>query len=113
MATVKVTNTTLHFNEKAAIPEPVTAGTDGAKVSFENSEDAKILIILEATAETEATVLAGGGIQAVNDLVLSLHSGEKSALALESGMYMQTEGENKGAVVIKGANLKVSAIELP
>lgn len=107
-----VTNTSLRFNEAQAIADSIEAGTDGVKVSFENKEDARILIILEATADTEATVKAGGGIQAANDLTVSVKSG-MNAIVLESGMYMQTEGEDKGTVIITGENLKVLAIELP
>lgn len=108
-----ITNTTLKFNKAEPMPAPVDVGEDGIRVSLESKEDCKVLIMLEAASDTEATVVAGGGIQAVNDLVLELEGGNAHAVVLESGMYMQTEGEHKGTVVIKGENLKVSAIELP
>ena len=118
MAIVSVTNTKLKFNEAGAIPAAVAVDvTDGARIDFTDKEDARILIILEnaATSAKTATIKAGGGLQGVNDLEVSLASIAKMSIVLESGPYIQTEGTNKGCVVITGedANVKVAAVELP
>ena len=118
MAIVSVTNAKLKFNKAGDIPAAVAVdATDGARVSFKNKEDARILIILEnaASAAKTATVKAGGGLQGVNDLTIQLAASAETAIVLESGPYVQTEGENRGYVVITGtdANVKVAAIELP
>lgn len=118
MAIVSITNTKLKFNEAGTLPAAVAVDASaGAKIDFTEKEDARIFIILEnaATSAKTATVKAGGGIQGVNDLAVSLAASAKTAIVLESGPYIQTEGDNKGCVVIMGedANVKVAAVELP
>lgn len=118
MAIVSITNTKLKFNEAGTIPATVAVdATDGAKIDFTEKEDARIFIIFEnaASSAKTVTVKAGGGIQGVNDLTVSLAASAKMSVVLESGPYIQTEGDNKGCVVIMGedANVKVAVVELP
>ena len=118
MAATAVTNTSLKFNEAKTLPTAVAVdATDGAAVDFSSREDGRILIILEnaAAAEKAVTVLAGDSIQGVRDLAITLSANEKKVITVESGRYMHVSGDNRGCVIIKGAdaNVKVAAIELP
>lgn len=118
MAATAVTNTSLKFNEAKTMPAAVAVNaTDGAAVDFSAKEDGRILIILEnaAAAEKAVTVLAGDSIQGVHDLAITLSANETKVITVESGRYMHVSGDNRGCVIIKGAdvNVKVAAIELP
>ena len=118
MAITNVTNAKLSFNTAGNVPAAVAVDASaGARIDFSGKEDARILVLLEnaAGAAKTATVKAGGGIQGVSDLSVPLSANAKLAIVLESGAYVQTEGDNKGHVVVTGsdANVKVAAIELP
>lgn len=118
MSMVTITNKSLKFNEAGAVPNTVAVDTvDGARIDYSNKEDARILVIIEnaATAVKTATVKAGTGIQGVSDLNVEVPASGRVALCLESGAYLQTTGNNKGYIIITGAdaNIKVAAVELP
>ncbi len=118
MAVVKIENTKLNFNKAGTIPAAVAVdASDGAAVVYSGKEDARILVIIENadSGDKKATVTAGGGVQGVSDLEITVSGTSKAAVVLESGVYVQTEGDNRGCVVIKGEddNIKIAAIELP
>ncbi len=119
MAATKITSTFLSFNEAAAIPATVAVdATDGALIDYSAASDARILLILENASSSEAkaaTIVAGNSIQGVSDLEVSVAASGRMALVLESGAYMNVSGDNKGMVVVKGAdaNIKVAAVVLP
>lgn len=118
MAAVNIQNTSMKLNEAAVLPTSAAIdAAGGAAVSYRDREDARILLIIEngASSEKTARIEAGDGIQGISDLVMELAANEKRIVTVESGKYMKTCGENRGAVIIKGtdANIKVAAIELP
>ena len=112
-----LTNTSLAFNEVKTVNGYSELSVSGVKVDYSGAEDSKVLVLLENTSEEErkVTVLAGNGIQGVNDLELTLSASSTSAVALESGRFMFLSGENCGCAVLKADNagVKVLVIELP
>lgn len=113
----KLTNTFLAFNEAKTVNGYSELSVSGVKVDYSGAEDSKVLILFENTSAEErtVTVLAGDSIQGINDLELTLSASATSAVALESGRFMFTTGENLGCVVLKAdsAGVKALVIELP
>ena len=101
----------LKWNEIFEIPEAAVASAEGVLVPM--GADQKMVILLTATASTTATIKAGDGIQATEDIEISLESGKTAAVSVESGKFLITTGENKGNILVIGENIKVQAIELP
>ncbi len=110
MAEVNVALKKVEMNEGFDLPEAVALdATDGAYISF-RGQDAKTVILLTGTGE--AVVKAGDGLQAINDLAVTVGA-NGTALELESGAYKITSGAHKGTVHITGpATVKVQAFEL-
>ena len=118
MAQVAITNTKLKFNEASALPAAtaMTSATDGCTVDYTGKEDGKILLILESTAEAtvKAKILAGNGLQGTEDLEITLASGDKKCIVVESGKFVNVYGDNKGKLIVNGGTaIKVAAVELP
>ena len=90
-----------------------TAGADFAMAD----RDEKYLIAVQnvASAAKTVTVKAGNGFQAGEDLVCEVPATSTVTLSLDSGRYKQVSGEDKGKVVILGAdaNIKVAVFKLP
>ncbi len=106
-----IEKTKLKWNEAGFPADAAAVEADGALVPM--GADQKMLILITATAETTATVKSGDGIQATEDLEISIASGKTAAVSVESGKFLITKGENKGNVLVLGENIKVQAIELP
>lgn len=89
----------LTMRNDIATPEltALTANTDKAIEWSEN--DDKMILVVNATAETKLTVKAGNGIQGVCDLTLDVPVGV-SLVKLESGRFKFVTGENKGKIVV-------------
>lgn len=102
-------NLKLIMNAAGELPEATALSTAGVAVDYTGKEDGRILLLLEGTGTV--TVAAGTGIQGTEDLTATVTAA--AALVLESGKYMQMEGENRGKVVLKGTGVTVRAIELP
>ena len=116
MSQVAITNTKLKFNEAGALPAAtaMTSATDGCTVDYTGKEDGKILLILEASAEATAKILAGNGLQGTEDLEITLASGDKKCIVVESGKFVNVYGDNKGKLIVNGStSVKVAAVELP
>lgn len=64
--------------------------------------DEKMVLVINASADTTLTVLAGNSIQGVADLTVAVPKGV-SLIKLESGRFKNVTGANKGKVVIKSA----------
>lgn len=110
MAAANVKLQKLDLNKGLTLAAPVALDqTSGALVEF-NGQDTKTIIILSGTGT--ATIKAGDGIQAVNDLQVTA-SEHGTAVELESGGFKITTGANKGKVLITGVNtIKVQAVLL-
>jgi hypothetical protein len=64
--------------------------------------DEKMVLVINASADTTLTVLAGNSIQGVADLTVSVPKGV-NLIKLESGRFKNVSGENKGKIVVKSA----------
>lgn len=117
MAATEITVTKIEKEKAIAIPATTAVdATDGAAVEWDCA-DGKLLLIVEnadSAAAKSATVVNGGGLQGMGDLVLSIAQSSKMAIVLDSGKYKQVGGTYKGKLWIKGedANIKVAAMEL-
>lgn len=117
MAKTSITNAKMSFNTAVAIPTAVAVGSEGseyiAEVNYTGKDDSRILLMFEnaATSSKSVTIKKGTGLQGVEDLTFSLTASGKFALVVESGKFVNNEGN----VVIAGAdaNVKVSVLELP
>ena len=82
----------------------VTATTDSLVVDVAQSQDKKIVFIVDNSANTSAaatvTVKAGDNVAGVNDLTLTVAKGEIGFFQLDSNAYMNANGGNKGKIVI-------------
>lgn len=92
----------LTMRNDIATPE-LTALTANTEKAIEWSEnDDKMILVVNATAETTLTVKAGNSIQGVCDLTLTVPVGV-SLVKLESGRFKNVSGENKGKIVVVSA----------
>nr|DAQ49148.1 MAG TPA: hypothetical protein [Caudoviricetes sp.] len=80
----------------------LTANTEKAIDWSESDERITLVIVNGGDAATSLTVKAGNGIQGVTDLTLTVQKGT-SLVKLESGLYKNVSGINKGKVVVKSA----------
>lgn len=90
------------------------AGKTAGNVIDFGGEDEKTVILFNNTGDAAtATIVAGTGIQGVQDVVVTVPKGF-SAMVVESGFHKQTEGTNKGGLVIKpsATTVTVAAVEL-
>lgn len=101
-------------NEIAALTFTALS-TDG--VAFEyNEADEKTVFIVKNTASADGviTVVKGNGLQGVADITLTAVKSGESIFTLDSMLFKNGSGTNKGKVVLKGADtLKVAVIALP
>ena len=80
----------------------ITVEDDGGSVDVSQSTYRNILILVRGSVDAaEITIKKGTGALATkNDLRFTVQSGESAAVLIESGRFMQTEGEDKGKFVI-------------
>lgn len=101
-------------NEIAALTFTALS-TDG--VAFEyNEADEKTVFIVKNTASADGTitVVKGNGLQGVADITLTAVKSAESIFTLDSMLFKNGSGTNKGKVVLKGAaTLSVAVIALP
>lgn len=76
----------------------LVAGTPTA-IGWPESDE-KMILVINAPAESNLTVLAGNGIQGVANLKITCPKGI-SLIKLDSGRFKNVTGENKGKIVIK------------
>lgn len=111
MAAVKLTPIDIKkFNEASepfALATTAVDATDGA--TFEIAEkDFKYTVLIantDASTAYNATILAGTGVQGVDDYEVSVAAGKAVALNLESGRFATGD-----TVTIKGANNKIGVL---
>ena len=90
-------------------------GTAGAYYEHKERDD-KYVIIAQNTAETAGTltIKKGNGIQGVVDKTITIAAGKTVYFTLESGMFKNVSGDNKGRVIFAGAaTLKLAVVKLP
>jgi len=112
---VEITNTKLKINTAGAVEAGKALSTSGILIDYTKKDDGKILILLDNSAgATTCTLLKGNALQGTKDLSISLAASSVSGIVIESGLFVNIQGENKGKLVIKGAaQIKVQVIELP
>lgn len=119
MAIASITNVVLQRNEAKQVTDAVAVDASlGAKVSYANKSDGKILLMITnggSAGAKKATIVAGNSLQGTEDLVISVAQGKTMAIVVESGKYMNVSGDYKDCIVVKGesTDIKVLAIELP
>ncbi|MEA4831921.1 hypothetical protein SDC9_129706 [bioreactor metagenome] len=117
MAIQAITNAALTaFNTTADFPAAVAASVaaDGVTIDATGRDD-KLLIYIENTDSVNAEsaiIKKGNGIQAANDLTVSLAASAKKVIQLESGAFKNVSGTNKGKILIipSSTDVKFSAI---
>ena len=92
--------------------------TTGKTIDFGGVDENTVLIFTsdatDGADDDTITVVAGGGIQGVQDITLGeIKKGEYSIVALSSGEFKQVAGANKGYIVVKGkATTSVAVAEI-
>ena len=90
--------------------------SDGAEFEMKDRDD-KYLILVQntATSAKNVTVKAGNGLQGVADMTTSLAASSYAFVSLESGLFKNVSGTDKGKVIITGgsADIKVAVFKLP
>lgn len=85
-------------NELAKVElEALTASTEKA-LEWDENDDRTILVV-SATSQTDITVKQGNGIQGVTDIKFTVPIGT-SLIKLDSGMFKNVTGTNKGKIVV-------------
>ena len=112
---VEITNTKLKINTASTVEASKALSTSGTLIDYTKKDDGKILILLDNSAgETTCTILKGNALQGAKDLSFKVAGSSVSGLVVESGLFVNAQGENKGKLVIKGAaQVKAQVIELP
>lgn len=82
-------------------------------------KDGKVLVMLinnDSGNATTCTINKGNGLQGVGaDLDVALEASQVKIIALETGVFLNVSGDNKGKIIFKdsAADTKVIAYELP
>ena len=121
MAIVKIVPVELEEYNKASAEvdsAALTTAIDGtAGAYYEHKErDDKYLVIAQNTANAAGTltIKKGNGIQGVVDKTITIAAGKTVCFTLESGMFKNVSGDNKGRVIFAGAaTLKLAVVKLP
>ncbi len=71
-----------------------------------------LLLILYSSDSNTITIKGGTGVFAGGDMKVTIGGGENKHLLLEPAPFLQTEGANKGCVVVQASNCMVGAVEL-
>lgn len=101
MAVATITATKIgKWNTATTLGTATSVSTDGGYLEWDDSDD-KLVLMLAAAAQATVTAKAGGGIQGVNDLSVSVPASGSVLLALESGRFKQVSGSNKGRLVLE------------
>ena len=121
MAIVKIVPIELEEYNKASAEVDTSALTTAIDASagayYEHKErDDKYLVIAQNTATSAGvlTVKKGNSIQGVVDNAISIGASKTVCFTLESGMFKNVSGDNKGKVLFAGpATIKLAVIKLP
>lgn len=89
-----------------------TSTTDGFIIPF-TAKDDKAMLLITSTEETDAktlTLSAGNGFQGGNDLVITVAAAATMAIQLDSGLFKQISGTNKGNILAVPSTVKVKCM---
>lgn len=96
----------------------VSATTDYFEIDVAQSQDKKIVFVVDNSANTSAaatvTVKAGDNVAGVNDLTMTVAKGELGFFQLDSNAYMNANGTYKGKILIgvSSTNCKLLVAEM-
>lgn len=96
----KIEHTILNHNEMKKLPDSVEL-MSGAWFEVPQSDNG-ILLIIDAKEGGDITVTAGDSVLAGADHVAYACTG-MNVIALESGRYLHTKGDNKGKILVRAA----------
>lgn len=113
MAAAKVVTKKLIWNKGEEYTLTPIGSADGAYLTPGNDE--ATLIVLGSSADVTATIKAGDGIQGVSDITVSVGASKMAFVAVESGRFKITKGENAGKIKVmaSASGLSAGCIVLP
>lgn len=76
------------------------ATTDNVLIDWDCRDECTTLRFLGGAAESKVTIKAGNGVQGVNDIEFVVPATKYVDVPINSGMFMNTYGENLGKVVL-------------
>lgn len=95
---IKIEHTILNHNELKTLPDRVEL-MSGAWFEVPQSDNG-ILLIIDAREGGDITITAGDSVLAGADHVAYAYYGI-NVIALESGRYLHTKGDNKGKIFVR------------
>lgn len=112
MADVKITKqTTTKPNTVTEYTWTTLAANDNAIIEADY-KDERTIIHVKASATGTITIKHGNGYGGVNDVTASVTSGKEYAFTLDSTVFKNVTGDNKGAIVIvPSAACSIAVIE--
>ena len=111
MNTVKTDN--LKWNEGAVVNKTASVA-NGIALDFTEADNKLVVLFENTSTKTKATVEAGTGIQATNNIEIDLEGSKTTGVCLESGSFKKMNGENKGKIVVKApTTVNITVIKLP
>ena len=89
--------------------------TTGVAFDYKEADEKTVFVVKNgASSEGTITVVKGNGIQGVTDIELKVGANKEAVFTLDSMLFKNGSGDNKGKVVLKGATtLSVAVIALP
>lgn len=113
MAATTITVTKLAHNTAATMPTTAALNaSDGGVIDVKNIADQKLLLVLENSDSSAgtATIKAGGMLQSIDDMAVSIPGSSTVVINVESGYILQRDHTIK---ITGAATIKVAAIALP
>jgi len=89
-----------------------TSATDGFVIPFTAKDDKAMLLITstEAADSKTLTLNAGNGFQGGNNLVITVAAATTMAIQVDSGLFKQISGTNKGNILAIPSALTVKCM---
>ncbi len=109
MAT-KITANKIYYNKVNPNNELINF-TGSVAVSYGGGSGG-LLLTFYATKATTVTIKGGSGVFGGVDKVFTLGAEKNTQLLLEPGPYLQTEGAEKGCVLVQASECLIGATEL-
>lgn len=101
-------------NEVGAL-EFKALSTTGVAFDYKEADEKTVFVAKNsASSDGTITVVQGNGLQGVTDITLTVPASGEAVFTLDSMLFKNGSGDNKGKVVLKGATtLSVAVIALP
>lgn len=90
--------------------------TNGVAFDYKEADEKTVFVAKNSDASNAGTitVVQGNGLQGVTDIELTVPKSGEVVFTLDSMLFKNGSGDNKGKVVLKGATtLSVAVIALP